>query len=89
MVKEEKSFISNATCLNIMAYINIILSIIGAIYVFFNFGIVKVESEYLGDYITTNWYGIAGAIAMLIVSFTIFFLLKTIVDIHRKVGEIE
>ncbi|MCI8309112.1 MAG: hypothetical protein HFJ45_02650 [Clostridia bacterium] len=89
MAKAKKSFISNATCLNIMAYINVIVSIIGAIYILFNFGIVKVESEYVGDYITTNSYGIAGAIAMLIASFTIFFLLKTIVDIYRKVGGIE
>ena len=53
-----------------------------------------VESENLhkGTYLSSsytetvaNWFGIIGGIAVLIGGFTLFFLLKTIVDIYRKV----
>ena len=51
----------------------------------FNLGIVKIESESIGDYVITNWYGIVGAIAIAITGFTMYFLLKTIVDICKKI----
>ena len=82
---------SNADRLNIMAYINLILSIIGAICIWINFSKVEVVGKY--NYITrdyakstvTNWYGIFEGIGVLIAGLTLFFLLKTIVDIYWKV----
>lgn len=74
---EDISF-GNAKCLNIMAYINITLSIVAAILIWINFSISKITDE-------VNLLGIFGGIAILIMGFTSFFLLKTIVDIYRKV----
>jgi len=84
---------NNAERLNVMAYINLILSIIGAICIWINFSKIEVLGKY--DYITgeyskttqTNWYGIFGGIGVIIAGLTLFFLLKTIVDIYWKVGE--
>lgn len=66
----------NADALNFMAVINIIISIVGAITVWSNFGETKYDE--------TNWFGIIGGLAILIVGFTQFFLLKTVVDIYDK-----
>lgn len=87
---EEKR--TNADCLSVMANINIILSIIGAIAIWCNFGTTEElhKGTYLsGSYTETvaNWLGIIGGIAVLIGGFTLFFLLKTIVDIYRRVEE--
>ncbi len=90
-VKEFKN--TNADKLNIMANINIILSIIGAIVIWVKFSKLEVVTQstyknYSSGYYTDtviNWYGIAGGIAILIAGFTLFFLLKTIVDIYWEV----
>ena len=71
---EEKTKTRNADYLEKMAYVNVILFVIGAIYVIANSFVDEV-----------NWIGIAIGIATLIVGFTLFFLLRTIVDIYRKV----
>lgn len=76
-----------------MANINIMLSIIGAILIWVNFSTMEVTKESIfknyssGHYTATviNWYGVIGGIAVLIVGFTLFFLLKTIVDIYKEV----
>lgn len=74
---ENVSF-DNAKCLNVMAYINIVLSIIAAILIWINFSLSKITDE-------INLLGIFGGVAILIAGFTLFFLLRTIVDIYRKV----
>lgn len=86
--EEEKR--TNADYLSVMANVNIILSIIGAIAIWCNFG--TTEEIHKGTYLSSsytetvaNWFGIIGGIAVLITGFTLFFLLKTIVDIYRKV----
>ena len=81
---------NNAYYLNIMAYVNIILSIAGAILIWINFGTAEVahKSTYLSSGYTetiANWYGIFGGVAVLIIGFTLFFLLKTIVDIYWEI----
>ena len=89
--KEFKS--TNADRLNVMANINIILSIISAIVVWVKFSKLEVVTQstyknYSSGYYTDtviNWYGIVGGIAILIAGFTLFFLLKTIVDIYSEV----
>lgn len=80
---------TNADCLNFMANINIILSIIGAILIWANFGtaeIIRKSTYFSSGYTETiaNWYGIFGGVAVLIAGFTLYFLLKTIVDIYWK-----
>lgn len=82
--------ITSADCLNVMANINIILSIIGTILIWVNFGTTEITHK--GTYFSSgyteniaNWYGIFGGIAILIAGFTLFFLLKTIVDIYWEV----
>lgn len=81
---------TNADNLNVMANINIILSIIGAILIWANFGTQEIRHK--GSYWETgytetvaNWYGILGGVAVLIAGFTVFFLLKTIIDIYFEV----
>lgn len=81
---------TNADNLNVMANINIILSIIGAILIWANFGTQEIRHK--GSYLETgytetvaNWYGILGGVAVLIAGFTVFFLLKTIIDIYFEV----
>lgn len=71
---EEKTKTKNADYLEKMAYVNVVLFVIGAINVIANSFVDEV-----------NWIGIAIGIATLIVGFTLFFLLRTIVDIYRKV----
>lgn len=87
---EESKRITSADCLNVMANINIILSIIGAILIWVNFGTTEITHK--GTYFSSgytenvaNWYGIFGGIVILIAGFTLFFLLKTIVDIYWEV----
>ncbi len=81
---------TNADNLNVMANINIVLSIIGAILIWANFGTQEIRHK--GSYWETgytetvaNWYGILGGVAVLIAGFTVFFLLKTIIDIYFEV----
>lgn len=89
--KREES--TNANRLNVMANINIILSIIGAIAIWANFSTLEVMTQstyknYSSGYYTDtviNWYGILGGLGVLIVGFTLFFLLKTIADIYWEV----
>ena len=71
---EEKTKTKNADYLEKMAYVNVILFVIGAIYVIANSFVDEM-----------NLIGITIGIATLIVGFTLFFLLRTIVDIYRKV----
>jgi len=61
-----------------VAFINIVLSIIATILIWINFSVSKITDE-------INLLGITGGIAVLITGFTLFFLLRTIVDIYRKV----
>lgn len=72
---------TNADFLNIMAYINIILSIIATVIIWVNFSTI----EYRSGYTETNWYGVFGGIGILIAGFTLFFLLKTVVNIYDKI----
>lgn len=82
---------TNADKLNVMANINIILSIIGAVCVWIKFSNTEVLGKYnyiTGEYAKSteiNWYGILGGAAILIAGFTLFFLLKTIDDIYWEV----
>lgn len=78
---------TNADYLNFMAIINIVLSIIGAITIWVNFSTIEytTTSKYATPVTDINWYGILGGIGILIIGFTVFFLLKTIIDIYDKV----
>lgn len=78
--EESKKTYTNADCLNFMSVINIVISIIGAIIVWANFSTIT----YARGYSETNWFGVIGGLAILIVGFTQFFLLKTVVDIYDK-----
>lgn len=91
-VKEEEQSVNkqeerrtNADCLNFMANLNIILSIIGAIAIWVNFSTIKYTSKYGSTYSETNWWAIIGGIGIIIAGFTLFFLMKTIVDIYYEV----
>lgn len=82
--------IASADCLNIMANLNLILSIISAIIIWFCFSTTEITKNYTyisGTYTdkVINWYGILGGVAILFTGFTLFFLLKTIVDIYYEV----
>ncbi len=68
---------TNADYLNFMANLNIVLSIIGTIAIWVNFGMT--------EYDEFNWIGIISGIAVLIAGFTLFFLLQTIIDIYEEV----
>lgn len=85
---------NNAYWLNILAIINIVLSIIASITIFINYSTMEVIEDYdyiSGTYTETviNWIGIIGGIAVLITGFTIYFTLKTIIDIHNMTEEIK
>ena len=67
----------NAYYLNIFSIINLVISVVGAILVWTNF-----YKDYNDN---INWIGIIGGVAILIGGFTLFFLLKTIVDIFYKI----
>jgi len=88
--KFEEGKRTNADCLNFIANINIVLTIISAISIWIMFSTTKVlhKGNYFTDSYTEsviNWYGIFGGIGVLIVGFTLFFLLKTIADIYYEV----
>lgn len=68
---------NNAYYLNILSIVNLVISIVGAILIWINY-----YKDYYDD---INWIGIAGGIAVLIGGFTLFFLLRTIIDIYNKV----
>lgn len=87
-VNNNEETITNAKCLNFMANLNIILSIICAIVIWVNFSTIeyKTTSKYATSITEINWYGIFGGFGVLIAGFTLFFLLKTVVDIY---GEVE
>lgn len=72
--RQQFNKVENATFLNIFAYIDIIVSIIGTILIWINYSISDITKE-------INIIGIATGLAVLIGGFTLFFLLKTIVDI--------
>lgn len=69
---------TNADWLEIISYINVIISIIGAIYAF-------IELSETGYSFEPNIMSISITVGILLVGFTLFFLLKTIVDIYKKV----
>lgn len=82
--------ICNADKLNIMANVNIIISIVGAFLLWCNFSTIEITKKYTytsGTYTDTviNWYGILGGVGILIAGFTLFFLLKTVADIYWEV----
>ena len=82
---------SNADILNFMANLNIILSIIGAIFIWVKFSTIEVIKKYTftsGTYTekVINWYAILGGVGILIAGFTLFFLLKKVADIYWEVG---
>lgn len=82
--------ITSADCLNVMANINLILSIMSSIAIWFYFSTTEITKNYTyisGTYTekVINWYGILGGVAILFTGFTIYFLLKTIVDIYYEV----
>lgn len=83
--KQEKS--TNADCLNFMANLNIILTIISAISIWVMFSTIeyKTTSKYATYVTEINWYGVIGGFGVLIVGFTLFFLLKTVADIYWRV----
>ncbi len=67
---------THADRLSIMANINLLLSIIGAILILCNFSVTSYDK--------LNWYGILSGFAVLFCGYTIFLLLKTVVDIYNK-----
>lgn len=71
---------TNADILQIFAYINIIIAIIGAIFVWVKFSFITVNGK---DVI--NWFGILGGVGIIISGLTLFFLLRTIVDIFYEI----
>lgn len=68
---------TNADYLNFMAIINIILSIIVTLAIWINYGTTRYDE--------LNWVGILSGIAVLIAGFTLYFLLKTVIDIYDKI----
>lgn len=88
----EKERKTNADYLSIFSVINLIITIVGSIIIWINFSTTKIVKEYSyisGSYTETvvNWYGIAGGFVILISGFTIFFLLRTIIDIYYETIE--
>ena len=71
---------TNADKLQILAYINIVIAIISAIIVWIKFSFISINGK---D--AVNWFGIIGGICLLITGLTIFYLLKTIVDIYNEI----
>lgn len=73
---------TNADKLEILAHINLIITIIGAVFVFINCSIVSISEE---D--TINWIGMLIGIGIIITGLTLFYLLKTIIDIYNEIDE--
>ena len=75
--------------LNICANLMLILGILSTIAIFINFSTIKVlkssSTLYTPIYDTQiNWYGILGGIGMLLATFTVYYLCKTVIDIYNK-----
>lgn len=81
--EKNKQSSSNAKYLNIMANINLVICIIGAISIIIS-SIIYANEEYL-EITEIIWIPLAIAISLTIGGFTIFFLLRTIIDVYRKV----
>lgn len=86
---EKNKSSNNAKYLGIFANINLIISIIASIYVWFNYSIIIIEKK--SDILikTTsetiiNWFGILGGFGILISGLTLYFLLKTVIDIYNR-----
>ena len=71
---------TNADKLEIFAYINIVIAIISAIIVWVKFSFISVNGK---DVI--NWFGILGGAGIVISGLTLFYLLRTIVDIFNEI----
>lgn len=71
---------TNADKLEIFAYINIVIAIISAIIVWVKFSFVSVNGK---DVI--NWIGIIGGVGIAIAGLTLYYLLRTIVDIYNEI----
>lgn len=69
---------TNADWLEVVAYINIVISIIGSTCIFVKLS----EIEYS---FKPNMMSIFATVGILLAGFTLFFLLKTVVDIYKKV----
>lgn len=78
---------TNADCLNTMANIIIVVSIIATIVLIFP-NLVNL-SEVINGYSTDSftWLPIVSGVICLLSGVTLYFLLKTVVDIYRKVEE--
>lgn len=74
---KERTKKTNADVLNIIAIINLCLSIVGALIIGIYYGVI--------EYDEMNWIGIITGIGVLLSGITLFFVLETIVDIYRKV----
>mgnify|MGYP005791972243 CR=1 FL=1 len=81
--EKNKQNSSNAKYLNIMANINLVICIIGAISIIIS-SIIYANEEYL-EITEIIWIPLVIAIGLIIGGFTIFFLLRTIIDIYRKI----
>ncbi len=81
----------NADILNVFANINLIISIIVAIFIWIRFSVIEKIGEYnfiKGEYAKTaeiNWCAILGGIGIIFSGLTLYFTLKTIIDIFDKV----
>lgn len=81
-IKESRT---NADILDFMANLNIVLTVISSIVIWFKFSTIETVSKYGIATTEMNWYGIIGGFVILISGFTLFFLLKTVVDIYWEV----
>ena len=84
---------NNAYWLNILAIINLVICIIATVIIFINYSTMEVMENY--EYISgthtetvINWIGIIGGAATLLFGITQYFMLKTIIDVHDMVEEI-
>lgn len=81
--KDKEKERTYADCLNFFSNLNLIITIVSSIAIWINFSTI----EYKSGYSEINWYGIVGGAVTLIIGLTFVFLLKTIVDIYKKVKE--
>lgn len=79
---------TNADCLNIVANINLAIFIIASLYYWYNVltGIYEIVN-YGFDEINIFIINLICGLSLILVGFTIFFLLKTIIDIYYKVNK--
>lgn len=73
--------------LNIFAAINLIISIISAVYIWVNFSVTNTAYSY-SSYTTTtiNWSGIIAGAGVLLGGLTLYYTLSTIADIYERVN---